>query len=126
MGLAEKMKAEREKKGWSQSDLARAARIPQPTIWRLETGAIGQPKADTLIALAKAFKVPVDYLVQDEYDMRPADMLRSDRDLREMVSAYLALSNKERGMVNEFVRHLKGVRRPWTSIAVKPRRVRKE
>lgn len=131
MTLAEKIKAQREKWGWSQSDLARATGIPQPTIWRLERGSIEHPKADTLISLANAFKVPIDYLVQDDYEMLPEDMIRTDRDLRETVQAYVALSEENRRMVRNLTQYLtsgatRREQRRYVSIVVKPRRVRKE
>ena len=44
MELSKKLVALRQRKGWSQIELARAAGIPQPTICRLESGDIEQPK----------------------------------------------------------------------------------
>lgn len=131
MGLSQKVKSLRERKGWSQSDLARAAGIPQPTIWRLENGNIEHPKADTLVALANAFKVPIDYLVQDDYELHPAELLRTDNDVRRIVEAYLTLSEEDRHAVRRFTQSLKppastGEKRRYVSIAVRPRHVRKE
>jgi len=131
MGLQQKVKAEREKRSWSQSDLARVTGIPQPTIWRLENGNIEHPKADTLLALANAFKVPIDYLVQDDYELRPAELLRTDNDVRRIVEAYLTLSEEDRHAVRRFTQSLKPPaateeKRRYVSKAVRPRRVRKE
>jgi len=131
MGLSQKVKAEREKRGWSQSDLARVTGIPQPTIWRLENGNIEHPKADTLVALANAFKVPIDYLVQDDYELHPAELLRTDNDIRRIVEAYLTLSEEDRHAVRRFTQSLKPPeateeKRRYVSKAVRPRRVRKE
>lgn len=131
MSLAEKVRAEREKKGWSQSDLARVTSIPQPTIWRLEKGNIEHPKADTLIALANTFKVPIDYLVQDEYELHPADLLRTDNDLRAMAETYLKLPEQDRQAIKQFADYLKPraapeEKRRHVDVAVKVRRVRKE
>jgi len=131
MTLAEKVRAEREKWSWSQSDLARVTGIPQPTIWRLERGIIDHPKADTLIALANALKVPVDYLVHEDYDMSESDMMRSDSDMREMVQAYIGLSEDNRRAVRSHAQYLASrvsdrEQRRYMSCAVKLRRVRKE
>lgn len=131
MGLAQKVKAQRERMGWSQSELARATGIPQPTIWRLENGDIEHPKADTLIALANAFKVPIDYLVQDDYELHPAELLRTDNDVRKIVEAYLTLSEEDRHAVRRFTQSLKPLasteqRRRHVGIAVRPRHVKKE
>lgn len=131
MGLSQKVKAYREGRGWSQSDLARATGIPQPTIWRLENGDIKHPKADTLVALANTFKVPIDYLVQDDYELHPADLVRTDNDMRSLLEAYVALSEQDRHAVRRFTQSLKRpastveIRR-YVSIAVRPRRLRKE
>ena len=131
MGLAQKVKALREGKGWNQSDLARATGIPQPTVWRLENGNIEHPKANTLIALANVFKIPIDYLVQDGYELHPAELLRTDNDTRGIVEDYLTLSEKDRHAVRRFTQSLKppasteGKRR-YVSKAVRLHHVRKE
>ena len=129
MGLAEKVRTLRERRGWTQSALARATGIPQPTVWRLENGNIEHPKADTLAALANAFKVPIDYLVQDDYELHPAELLRTDSDVRRTVEAYLTLSEEDRHMVRRFIQSLKPSterKRRYMGIAVRLRHVRKE
>lgn len=68
MQLSKKLVLLRQKKGWSQSDLARAAGIPQPTVCRLESGDIEQPKIMTLMKIARALDVSTDYLVSEDYD----------------------------------------------------------
>ena len=68
MELSKKIVLLRQKKGWSQIDLARAAGIPQPTICRLESGDIEQPKIMTLMKIARALDVSTDYLVSEDYD----------------------------------------------------------
>lgn len=67
MELSKKLVALRQKKGWNQVQLARAAGIPQPTICRLESGGIEQPKLGTIAKIAKALEVSTDYLVSEEY-----------------------------------------------------------
>ena len=69
MELSRKIVLLRKKRGWSQSDLARVARIPQPTICRLETGNIKQPRMATLIRIARGLGISIDYLASDEYDI---------------------------------------------------------
>lgn len=131
MSLAEKVKALREGSGWSQSDLARATGIPQPTVWRLENGTIEHPKADTLVVLANALKVPIDYLVQDNYELHPAELLKTDNDVRRIVEAYLTLSNQDKYAVRRFTQSLKPTasaegKRHYVSKGVRPRHVKKE
>jgi len=67
MDLSRKIVVLRGRKGWSQIDLARASGIPQPTICRLERGAIRQPKMSTLVSIARSLGVSSDYLASDEY-----------------------------------------------------------
>lgn len=69
--LSQKLVDLRKRKGWNQLELARAAGIPQPTICRLESGAIEQPKLATITKIAKALKVSIDYLVSDDYVIKP-------------------------------------------------------
>ena len=131
MGLAERIRDLRLSKGWIQSELARAADIPQPTIWRLERGAIDHPKADTLMALARALEVPVDLLVHEEYERHPAHLLITDSVLRQMVEEYARMPDENRGALRGMIRLLAsaGARgRGWrdTVYRVKPRRVRRE
>jgi len=65
MELAKKLVLARQIKGWNQTDLARAAGIPQATISRLESGDIEQPKMMTLAKIARALEVSADYLLFD-------------------------------------------------------------
>lgn len=69
MELSKKLVLLRKKKGWSQIDLARAADIPQPTICRLESGDIEQPKMMTLMKIARALETSSDYLSSEEYEV---------------------------------------------------------
>ena len=66
MELSEKLVLLRQKRGWSQIDLARATGIPQPTICRLESGDIKQPKIMTIVKIAKALGVSTDYLASED------------------------------------------------------------
>lgn len=66
MVLSKKLVLLRQKRGWSQIDLARAAGIPQPTICRLESGDIKQPKIMTLVRIAVALEVSTDYLASED------------------------------------------------------------
>jgi transcriptional regulator with XRE-family HTH domain len=131
MYLADKIKSLREKRKWSYSELARVTGIPQPTIWRLEKGNIAQPKADTLVALAKAFGVPVDYLVHEDYKLDTQDMLRTDVEIRTMAEAYALLSREDRARVTQLVENLKPIERPrekrrFVDVRTKARRVVRE
>jgi len=52
MDLGERIKAEREKRGWSVYRLAKGSRVSQDTIARIEKG-IGKPSLLVRLALAE-------------------------------------------------------------------------
>ena len=60
------IRQERRRKGWSQLQLARAARVPQPTISRLERRAVTRLDVPLLERIAAALKVPLSRLIEVE------------------------------------------------------------
>lgn len=64
MNLGNKIKVERESRGWSQTELAKRAGITQGAVSQLERGT--STSSRFLKDIAKAFKMPVDFLVNDE------------------------------------------------------------
>lgn len=58
----ERLKAARDLRGWSQSDLAGRAGMPPSSIAHFETGS-RKPSFDTLRRLANALEVTTDYLL---------------------------------------------------------------
>lgn len=65
MTFAEKLKAEREKKGVSQPELAKAIGVTQSAIAHFERGR-KTPSTATVIDIAKYFGVSLDYLLGDD------------------------------------------------------------
>lgn len=59
LGFAQWLQSEIDKRGWSQSDCARAADLNRAVINKLLNGK-SKPQPATLIALARAFKIPVE------------------------------------------------------------------
>lgn len=59
------LQAIRERSGYSQSDLARAAEVSQPRISRLESGT-GNARPATVRKLAAVLRVPVAALIREE------------------------------------------------------------
>lgn len=57
--FAEWLQSEMNKRGWSQSDCARAADLNRAVINKLLNGKC-RPQPTTLIAIARAFKIPVE------------------------------------------------------------------
>jgi transcriptional regulator with XRE-family HTH domain len=63
--LGRRIKRLREARGWSQSELARQAKLSGPAhVSLLESGARRDPSASTLQRLAKALRVPVAALLE--------------------------------------------------------------
>jgi len=60
--LSMRLKALRGKRGWTQTDLAKRARVSAGYIARLETGR-HDPKLGTLVKIAKALGCPVGELL---------------------------------------------------------------
>ena len=56
----------RAARGFTQSELATAARVTQALISQLESGLTVDPSTETVEAIAKALRVPVSFLVSDE------------------------------------------------------------
>jgi transcriptional regulator with XRE-family HTH domain len=55
----------RGEKGWNQAELARRARLSQPSVWAIEHGETRMPKFETLAAIAAALGVPVQTIMAD-------------------------------------------------------------
>lgn len=59
LSFSEWLQIEMDQRGWSQSDCARAANLNRAVINKLLNGK-SQPQPATLIALSRAFKIPVE------------------------------------------------------------------
>jgi transcriptional regulator with XRE-family HTH domain len=57
--FAEWLQSEMDKRGWSQSDCARAADLNRAVINKLLNGK-SRPQPLTLVAIARAFKIPIE------------------------------------------------------------------
>jgi len=57
--FSEWLQTEMDKRGWSQSDCARSANLNRAVINKLLNGK-SQPQPSTLIAIARAFKIPIE------------------------------------------------------------------
>ena len=82
MAFGQRIKALREEKGLSQSELARQCGVAQATISRLESGALQDVQTSTARALARALGVSVDYLIntwgdqERKSELQPAGLAR--------------------------------------------------
>jgi len=66
------VKAERVRRGWSQSELARRAKLAQSYISRLEVNARTKPSLKAVEQLALAFEISTEQLMQAVGTMSPA------------------------------------------------------
>ena len=62
MHLGERLRRERQKKGYSARHLARIANVPFETISRLENSKQRSPSLPVAMRLARALGVTLDYL----------------------------------------------------------------
>jgi transcriptional regulator with XRE-family HTH domain len=72
MIFSERLKKEREKRGWSQTDLAEKIHVSRQSVSKWETGK-NYPSIDVIINLSDLFGITID------------EMLRSDEELKEKV-----------------------------------------
>ena len=63
MTLGERIRIIRERRGWSQNELARRARVTQALISELESGKRKDVTGRTLRRLAESLGVTTDYLI---------------------------------------------------------------
>lgn len=93
MRFTEWLQAEIDKRGWSQSDCARASDLNRAVINKLLNGKC-KPQPPTLIALARGFKIPVEVayraagLLPPNHDM--------DDELQEVIYIFSSLRSPQR------------------------------
>lgn len=80
--LGTRIKAARERKEWSQYELARQSGVSQSAIAKIETGARSRPSGDILQKLAQALDTTVEVLLHepappDDAGAPPVDLLRA-------------------------------------------------
>ena len=63
-GLGKMLRSLRERKGWSQVDVAKKAKVSQAYIAKLEAGVRKNPSLATLKRISKALKVEVGELLK--------------------------------------------------------------
>jgi len=68
MFFADKLKKEREKRGWSQDDLAKKIYVSRQSVSKWETGK-NYPSIEVIINLSDLFNITIDELLRGEYIM---------------------------------------------------------
>lgn len=73
--LGEKIRAERKKLKLTLEELADKIGASKSYVWELENRPVVRPSAEKIAALAKEFKVPVEFLIDDgRKDLKPSDL----------------------------------------------------
>ncbi len=90
----------------TQTQLAEASGVNSSTISRIENGLVSQVTVDTLLRVARALEVPVDYLLSDRDAMVPNDLVRVDTTAQYILRRYEQLSARGREQLKSFVRFL--------------------
>jgi transcriptional regulator with XRE-family HTH domain len=81
--IGERVKHERERRRFSQMELAREAQISQALLSRIEAGKVAAPNGDVIKGLARALWVSTDYLLgMDEKDgeILPTELATAGRE----------------------------------------------
>ena len=80
----------REARGMTQAELAKRAKISQPSLWALEHMVTKEPKHSTLASVAKALAVPLSEILRAAASGDPTDSGEA------MLAVYLQLDGKEK------------------------------
>jgi DNA-binding phage protein len=78
LGIQEELAKHRKRRGLSQADVSRIARLSQPYLAKLEAGEITNPELKTLVRAATALGLRLKLQLEDvEQDRAPAKVARS-------------------------------------------------
>jgi transcriptional regulator with XRE-family HTH domain len=100
MGLPERLKEARTKKGLSQSDLAKKVKLHYTQIGRYENKG-AQPSADILSKLADVLDVTTDYLMSGSQDEMAEGI--SDKELMTQFKRIAQLPKERKAIVKELL-----------------------
>ena len=64
--IGQKIKEQRNSMNMTQEELSRKANIPYTTLVKIETGRVLNPTVKTLDKIAKALKLSIDKLLEDD------------------------------------------------------------
>lgn len=91
--FAEWLQSEMNKRGWSQSDCARAADLNRAVINKLLNGK-SKPQPLTLMAIARAFKTPIETAYRAAGLLPPS--ADGDDTIEELIYAYKCIQSPQR------------------------------
>lgn len=90
MSFASRLKEQRERNGFTQSQLARLLGVSQGAVGNYETG-ISSPKADILYKVFDILHCDANYLFQDEMDKLLFDHQASPEEMEKLIKKYRTL-----------------------------------
>ena len=93
MRFTEWLQAEMDKRGWSQSDCARACDLNRAVINKLLNGKC-KPQPATLMAIARGFKVPVETAYRAAGYLPPSS--DGDETTQEVIHIFRSLQSPQR------------------------------
>ena len=91
--FAEWLQSEIDKRGWSQSDCARAADLNRAVINKL-VNSKSKPQPYTLVAIARAFKIPIEVAYRAAGLLPPST--GDDDSLEELIHAFKGIQSPQR------------------------------
>jgi transcriptional regulator with XRE-family HTH domain len=91
--FAEWLQSEIDKRGWSQSDCARAADLNRAVINKLLSGK-SKPQPHTLVAIARAFKIPIEIAYRAAGLLPPKT--EADETLEELIHVFRSIRSPQR------------------------------
>lgn len=103
-----------ERQGLNKSQLAKRAGIDPTFLGRIMSGE-RNPGVDTIVALSRALRIPVDTLISWTGIIR-SDNPETDRDLEELIIHYKEMPAGQRRELVEFARFKNGTFYPDTAL----------
>lgn len=91
--FSEWLQSEMHERGWSQSDCARAADLNRAVVNKLLNGK-SNPQPHTLVALARAFKIPVETVFRAAGLLPPS--VNGDETTEELIHVFNAIQSPQR------------------------------
>jgi transcriptional regulator with XRE-family HTH domain len=76
MSFGERLRAVRTEQGLTAKDLSEASGVPEKSIYRIETGEVGDPRMSTVIPLIRSLNCSADELIFDKKDFTKLGELR--------------------------------------------------
>jgi transcriptional regulator with XRE-family HTH domain len=108
--IGEKIKAYREKKGWSQYKLAKEANVQPSTISQIESGARQKPSIDVLQKVAEALSLTVSQLLGQTSEDDLQDLLQN-KDVKMFFRNFKDLSEEDKAFIKKQIALLKSQKR---------------